>query len=72
MVDASGLCCPDPLMAVRRRLRELEPGKVLLVIATDPTTTKDIPDYCRFLGHELVAQRGAGGVYRYWIRKGGG
>jgi tRNA 2-thiouridine synthesizing protein A len=38
------------------------------VIATDPSTRRDIPKFCNFLGHELRSSRSAG-TYLYWIRK---
>jgi len=44
---------------------------VILVLATDPSTRRDIPDFCRFLGHELVDQNEADGAYRYRVRKQG-
>nr|MBF0683946.1 sulfurtransferase TusA family protein [Pseudomonas sp.] len=38
-------------------------------IATDPSTQRDIPKFCVFLGHELVNQQEQDGTYLYWIRK---
>jgi tRNA 2-thiouridine synthesizing protein A len=45
------------------------PGGLLKVIATDPSTRRDIPKFCVFLDHELVAQHEEAGTYLYWIRK---
>ena len=45
------------------------PGGLLKVIATDPSTKRDIPKFCVFLDHELVEQSEEGGTYLYWIRK---
>ena len=69
-LDARGLVCPEPLMLVRNRVRELPSGAVLHVQATDPSTGRDFSDFCRFLGHELLGERREGDVYHYWIRKG--
>ena len=44
-------------------------GEVLQVLATDPSTQRDIPKFCNFLGHELLAQEEAEDVYQYWLRK---
>jgi len=41
-------------MLVRNRMRTLEPGQCLRVLATDPTTTRDLDNFCRFMGHEMV------------------
>ena len=44
---------------------------VNLVIADDPATTRDIPGFCTFMEHELVAKETDGLPYRYLIRKSG-
>lgn len=69
-MDACGLFCPEPVMMLHNRVRELAPGDVLCVKATDPSTQRDIPKFCHFLGHELLAQEVDGEVYLYFIRKG--
>ena len=70
-LDATGLVCPEPLMLVRNRVRGMAAGEVLHVLATDPSTGRDFRDFCRFLGHALLAERGDGSRFEYWIRKGG-
>jgi tRNA 2-thiouridine synthesizing protein A len=57
-------------MLVRNRVRELRSGEVLHVVATDPSTGRDFRDFCRFMGHALLAERRDGPVLEYWIRKG--
>lgn len=54
-LDARGLYCPDPVMLLHKALAELAGGECLKVIATDPTTRRDIPQFCRHLGHELLS-----------------
>ncbi|MEZ5526688.1 MAG: sulfurtransferase TusA family protein, partial [Gammaproteobacteria bacterium] len=44
-------------------------GEVLEMLATDPSTTRDVPKFCLFLGHELLEQSEQDGHYRYLIRK---
>ncbi|AZZ45213.1 sulfurtransferase TusA [Pseudomonadaceae bacterium SI-3] len=69
LLDASGLNCPEPVMMLHNKVRDLPAGDVLKVIATDPSTQRDIPKFCVFLGHELVDQHADDGTYLYWIRK---
>ncbi|HHX82894.1 MAG TPA: preprotein translocase subunit TatC [Pseudomonadaceae bacterium] len=52
-------------------IRELEPGMLLEVLASDPSTSRDIPKFCLFLGHELLESGQEGELYRYKIRKQG-
>lgn len=69
VLDASGLCCPEPVMLLHKQVRELSAGGLLKVIATDPSTQRDIPKFCLFLGHELVEQQIQADQYHYLIRK---
>ncbi|WP_409278871.1 sulfurtransferase TusA [Pseudomonas defluvii] len=69
VLDASGLNCPEPVMMLHQCVRDLGAGGLLKVIATDPSTRRDIPKFCVFLGHELVEQQELSGTYLYWIRK---
>ncbi len=43
-------------MMVRKTVRTMPVGETLLIIADDPATTRDIPGFCLFMEHELVAQ----------------
>lgn len=69
VLDATGLFCPEPVMLLHKAVREMEPGAVLQVLATDPSTQRDIPKFCAFLEHSLLASDEQDGQYRYWIRK---
>jgi tRNA 2-thiouridine synthesizing protein A len=68
-LDASGLVCPEPVMMLHKVMREIEVGNLVEVIATDPSTLRDIPKFCLFLGHELVEQQKTEKNYIFYIRK---
>jgi tRNA 2-thiouridine synthesizing protein A len=68
-LDASGLFCPEPVMLLHNKIRDMAAGEVVEVVATDPSTTRDIPKFCAFLGHELVGQDTRDKKYYYQIRK---
>ena len=68
-LDATGLNCPEPVMMLHQHVRNLAAGGLLKVIATDPSTRRDIPKFCTFLGHELLGQQEEAGTFLYWIRK---
>ncbi len=68
-LDARGLYCPEPVMLLHNAVRDMAVGELLEVLATDPSTQRDIPRFCRFLGHELVAEEQDGDLFRYLIRK---
>ncbi|EKO3558670.1 sulfurtransferase TusA [Vibrio metschnikovii] len=69
-LDAQGLRCPEPVMMVRKTIRTMQAGDVLLVMADDPSTTRDIPSFCRFMDHQLLAQQTEQLPYQYLIKKG--
>ncbi|WP_413494234.1 sulfurtransferase TusA [Morganella psychrotolerans] len=68
-LDTLGLRCPEPVMLVRKTIRGMNTGETLLVLADDPATTRDIPGFCRFMEHELVALDTDNTPYRYLICK---
>ncbi len=70
-LDTTGLLCPEPLMILRNKVREMQPGEVLHVIASDPSTERDFSNFCRFMGHEMMGMDLRGKILAYWIRKGG-
>lgn len=68
-LDTTGLLCPEPLMLLHKTVREVSSGDVIKVIATDPSTTRDIPKFCSFLGHQLLSQEQEGDTYYYLLKK---
>ncbi|MDO8908819.1 MAG: sulfurtransferase TusA [Pseudohongiella sp.] len=69
VLDACGLFCPEPVMMLHNKIRDIQSGQVLQVKATDPSTTRDIPKFCLFLGHELLQHQEVDGVFLFWIKK---
>lgn len=68
-LDTSGLLCPEPVMMLHKIVKEVSIGEVIEVIATDPSTERDIPKFCMFLGHELIEQRKTDTSYIYYVRR---
>jgi len=69
LLDARGLFCPEPVMLLHKKIREIDNGEVLVLIATDPSTSRDVPKFCHFLGHELLSSSEDEKIFRYSIRK---
>lgn len=74
-LDTRGLICPEPVMMLHKTVRQAQAGEVIEVLATDPATTRDIPNFCRHLGHTLLVNevlddsQTAEKSYRYLITK---
>ena len=69
-LDALGLRCPEPVMMLRGMIRKMNTGETLLIIADDPSTTRDIPSFCEFMDHTLVYQAVETLPFKYIVRKG--
>jgi tRNA 2-thiouridine synthesizing protein A len=69
LLDARGLFCPEPVMLLHKKIREIAEGEVLVLVATDPSTSRDVPKFCHFLGHELLSSSENEKTFCYSIRK---
>ena len=54
ILDACGLCCPGPLMEVKKCMDELKDGETLKVTASDPGFYEDIKSWCCTTNNELI------------------
>lgn len=68
-LDTCGLYCPEPVMMLHNAVRDVAVGDVIVVVATDPATTRDIPKFCTFLGHTLLSREDGEGRYVYRVQK---
>lgn len=57
-------------MMIRGKVRKMKEGETLLILADDPSTTRDIPSFCEFMDHTLVAKEVDSVPYRYLVKKG--
>ncbi|CUS47798.1 MAG: tRNA 2-thiouridine synthesizing protein TusA [Idiomarinaceae bacterium HL-53] len=69
-LDTLGLRCPEPVMLIRGKVRKMEAGQTLLVIADDPASTRDVPAFCKFMEHSLLSMNIEQAPYHYLIQKG--
>lgn len=68
-LDTKGLFCPEPVMMLHAKMDEMAEGEILLIVATDPSTTRDVPKFCKFLGHDLLSSTEDADAFYYWIKK---
>ncbi|WP_432455241.1 MULTISPECIES: sulfurtransferase TusA [unclassified Agarivorans] len=69
-LDALGLRCPEPVMMVRKAIRNIALGETLLIQADDPSTTRDMVSFCEFMDHTLIAKKVDQMPFQYLIKKG--
>ena len=71
LLDAKGLSCPLPVLRARKAMKQVGPGEILEVLATDPGAVEDFKAFCEVTGHELVEWNEEAGIYSFHIRKAG-
>ena len=65
-LDCRGPRCPLPIIALSRRLPQVEVGAVLVLLADDPAARADVPAWCRMRGHEYLGEPAPG---RFEVRR---
>jgi len=69
-LDACGLQCPGPIMAVYKEMQALAEGERLRVTATDPGFRRDIAAWCERTGNTLNDVSTSDGVIEALLTKG--
>ena len=69
-IDAVGLLCPLPVLKLRKRMKPLASGDVIVLRADDPAAVIDVPHFCAEAGHELIETVEDGATTLYRVRKG--
>lgn len=54
-LNACGMQCPGPIVAVKQRLEQMQPGQLLKVLVSDRGFKKDLPAWCESTGNQLVS-----------------
>lgn len=68
-VDAKGQTCPMPILTLARAMRELQPGQVIAITATDAGAKADIPAWCEKTGNTLLNSAEDNGMLTFYVRK---
>lgn len=67
-LDAKGLMCPMPIVQLAKKVKELESGQVLELVADDVGAKEDVPAWCNRTGNQLVGQEEDGKIFTFYIR----
>jgi len=52
-VDAREMICPMPLLKLKQALNQIDGGEIVSLVATDPTSKRDITAFARLAQHKL-------------------
>ncbi|WP_082232299.1 sulfurtransferase TusA family protein [Halobacillus massiliensis] len=69
LLDAKGLACPMPIVKTKKAIKELKPGQVIEVQATDKGSTADIKAWSEKTGQQYLGTHEEDEVLYHYIRK---
>ncbi len=67
-LDARGLMCPMPIVQLAKKVKELNSGQVLELLADDIGSKDDVPAWANRTGHQLLGVEEADKVFRFYIK----
>jgi tRNA 2-thiouridine synthesizing protein A len=68
-LDLKGLSCTLPIIKTAKAMKELKPGDLLEVFATDPGSVPDFKAWSQTTGNPLVETSSEAGVFHFVLRK---
>ena len=69
IVDGRNSFCPGPLMELIKGIRQEPVGTVFEVWSSDAGSAKDIPEWVKRAGHELISNVADGDVFKIQVKK---
>ena len=69
VVDARGTSCPGPILAAKKAIGKVPNDGVMQVLATDSGTLKDLPAWCKKMGHEFLGSLEEQGYLALYLKK---
>ena len=68
-LDVRGLNCPLPILRTKKALADMESGKVLHVLATDPGSVRDFAAFAKQTGNELLGQKEEDRIFEFFLKR---
>jgi tRNA 2-thiouridine synthesizing protein A len=68
-LNLKALSCPLPIVKTAKAMKELGPGQVVEVFATDPGSVPDFKAWSQATGNPLMESSQEDGVYRFILKK---
>ncbi len=68
-LNLKGLSCPLPIVKTAKAMKDVAPGDMVEVFATDPGSVPDFKAWAQSTGNQLVESTQEGAVYRFVLKK---
>ncbi|MFB4212703.1 sulfurtransferase TusA family protein [Shouchella sp. JSM 1781072] len=71
LVDAKGLACPMPIVRTKKAMKDIKPGSVVQIQATDKGSTADLKAWAQKAGHSYIGTVEDGDILKHYLRVAG-
>jgi tRNA 2-thiouridine synthesizing protein A len=68
-LDCIGLYCPMPIVKTAEKMKQLNHGEILEVLADDKGIKQDMPAWCKVTGNECLGIEEENGQYKVYVKK---
>ncbi len=68
-IDALGKKCPIPIIMLADRIREVQIGQLIAVLADDPAAKTDLPAWCGLKSQEFVRMDDLAAGWSFLVRR---
>ena len=68
-LNLKAMSCPLPIIKTAKAMKELLPGQLLEVFATDPGSVPDFKAWANATGNPLVESSSEAGVFHFVLKK---
>jgi len=68
-VDCLGLYCPMPIVNTAKKIRDMQKGQVLEIVADDEGIKQDMPNWAKMTGNEFLGIEEEGKNYHVFVKK---
>lgn len=67
--DCRKMSCPMPILTMRKKLKAMEVGQVIEMVATDPGSVNDVKGWANQTGNELMHHEQVENEYFFYVKK---
>jgi len=67
-LDCKGMFCPMPIIQLKKATKNMQPGQVLRLVATDPGSKRDVPAWAEKTVNEILESSEEDKEYTFIIK----
>ena len=67
-LDVKGKTCPMPVLLTKKKIRTVEPGKIIEIIGDFPPAKANLQNFLNTNGHEIIDIQEINGIYHIFTK----